>query len=276
MKLTTPIVSTAVLLSVLSHGAQAAETSPSFVSAGHVLGVGLAHQKADSELRASVQGLPDVKIDLDDLGVDDSETSWALEYRWRFAPRWMLVGLAYRFDESGDQTVKRDFNFDGKEFTAGLGVDTGITVDTYILDVLYSVYQKDRLEILLGGGIHALDLDASIKARAFVEDGGISREAATSDLLAPLPNLRLQIYYQLAERWAMGLSAGWLSANYEDYDGDFAYVHPRVAYSFGNRWFITAGYQYVDLELTHKRSRGRELEFNTQFQGPTLLLDYRF
>lgn len=74
---------------------------------------------------------------------------------------------------------------------------------------------------------------------------------------------------------AMGLSAGWLSANYGDYDGDFACVHTRAAYSFGNRWFITAGYQYVDLERTRKRSRGRELEFNTQFQGPTLLLHYR-
>jgi opacity protein-like surface antigen len=247
-----------------------------YFEAKHILGVGLAYQKADSELRASVRDLVGIKVDLDDLGVDDSELSGAIEYRWRFAPRWTLVGLAYRFDESGDQTVKRDFNFDGQEFTAGLSVDTGIKIDTYILDVVYSVYRSDTLQVLVGGGIHAFDLEASIQAKVDVDDQSRQGEAAVSELLAPLPNLRLQMLYKLPGNWGFGFAAGWLSAKYDNYDGSFAYIHPRLAYAFGNRWAVTAGYQYADIELTRSRSNGRELEFNTAFQGPTLFLTYRF
>ena len=72
------------------------------------------------------------------------------------------------------------------------------------------------------------------------------------------------------------MALGWLSANYDDYDGSFAYIHPRLAYTIGNHWAVTAGYQYVDIELTRSRSNGRELEFNSTFQGPTLFVSYRF
>ena len=281
MKSLTRVLSLALLPGLaiageVAENADAIQAGGYYVDAKHVLGIGLAYQRADSKLRASVADLAEVKVDLDDLGVDDHELSGAIEYRWRFAPRWMLVGLAYRFDESGDQTVKRDFNFDGREFTAGLSVDTGVKVDTYILDLVYSVYRSERLDILLGGGIHALDLEASIQARASIDDQSRSGEKAGSELLAPLPNLRAQAYYRLPGNWAFGIAGGWLSANYGDYEGSFLYIHPRLGYAFANRWAITLGYQYSDIDITRSRSNGRGLEFNTAFQGPTLFLNYRF
>ena len=179
--------------------------------------------------------------------------------------------LAYRFDESGGRTVERDFNFDGQEFTAGLGVDTSIKVDTYILDVVYSVYRSDKFDFLVGGGIHAFDLDVSLKARAFIDDDSRRAEAAGSELLAPLPNLRMQAYYKLPGNWAAGVALGWLSANYEDYEGSFMYAHPRVGFRFTDRWMLTAGYQLVDIDLTYERSKNRETEYNIQLSGPTVM-----
>ena len=78
----------------------------------------------------------------------------------------MLVGLAYTFSQDGTRATERDFNFDGFEFQAGASLDTELSVDTYILDVMYSLYQTDRAEIMFGGGIHAIDLEASISGRA--------------------------------------------------------------------------------------------------------------
>lgn len=236
----------------------------------------MAYERVDADLRASVGELPEVKVDLDDLGMKQDDWSWAFEGRWRFKPKWALVGLAYQFDQNGDRSVSRDFNFDGKEFLAGASVDTEIQINTYILDVLYSVYSSEHSEIMLGGGIHAIDLGVSIESRAFI--GDLERESAkgTSEILAPLPNLRVQGYHEFNDNWGVGLSAGWLSANYGDYDGGFLYIHPRVYYAFNESWALTAGYQFVQIDLTREQSANRESEFNVDFKGPTVFLNYRF
>jgi len=238
--------------------------------------MGASYQKADSELRASVQGLPELGLKLDDLGIDDTDTSWALEYRWRFAEKWMFVGMAYTFEQSGGLRTKRDFNFGGVEFEAGASVDTSIEVDTYILDVLYSVYKTDRSEIMLGGGLHVLDLATEIKARAFVGDQERRGGAGVDDILAPLPNLRMQGFYAINDKWGLGVNLGWLSANYDDYEGSFAYVHARANYAFGERLSASLGYQYTDFELEREKSRTESSEYNVQFNGPTAALTYRF
>lgn len=262
----------------LAGAAQAApeDATDLYFEATHIIGAGMAYQAVDATVRATAGGLPPIKVDMNDLGVDDKGWSGAFEYRWRFAPRWELTALAYRFDESGSKTVQRDFNFDGKAFSAGLSVDTGMKIDTYIVDVLYSVYRSDTMDIMLGGGLHAFDMEASIRAKVTVDDDSRRAEAATSDLLAPLPNLRVQAFYKMTENWRASIVAGWLSANYGDYDGSFAYLHPRVGYLFGDHWAVSLGYQWVDIDLTYEKSSRRETEFEAEFTGPTLFLNYRF
>ena len=208
--------------------------------------------------------------------MERDDWSWALEGRWRFKPKWMLIALAYKFDEDGNRTAQRDFNFDGKQFSAGASLDTEIKINTYIVDVMYSVYQTRRAEILVGGGIHAIDLEASITGRAFVDDESKERSTGSSEVLAPLPNFRAQGFYALTDKWGLGLVMGWLSANYDDYEGSFAYIHPRIGYAFTDRWAITAGYQYVNIDLTYEESSTRESEFDMDFKGPTVFLNYRF
>ncbi|PLW67706.1 outer membrane beta-barrel protein [Pseudohalioglobus lutimaris] len=273
----TPTLLLAGTLLALTPLAQADEDSTQrLFGSKHMLGVGAALQKADAEVRATAGNLPEVGIDLEDLGMEDDYTSWTLEYRWRFSPRWMLVGMAYTFDESGRRSVARDFNFDGKEFQAGAAVSTSFSIDTYILDVLYQVYVSDRAEILLGGGIHAMNLETAIKGRAFI--GEIEQEAAvgSSDLLAPLPNLRAHLNYELGNNWGLGVTMGWLSATYGDYDGSFAYIHPRIGYEIGDHWAATLGYQYVDIDLTQDKSSNREVALDATFTGPTVNINYRF
>ncbi len=247
-----------------------------FFDGKHVLGIGAAYQEADAEVRASVASLPEVGLDLDDLGMEDSDTSWAIEYRWRFAERWVLSGMAYTFDESGQRTANRDFNFDGNEYSAGAVIDTELGLDTYIVNLLYQVYKGDSTELLLGGGLHAFDLDTSIEGRAFVGDLNGASGASSSELLAPLPNLRAQAFFTFSDRWSGSLSLGWLSANYGDYDGSFIYAHPRLAYQLGEHWAATLGYQYVNIDLTQEKSSRRELALDATFTGPTVYLHYRF
>ncbi|MEM1113336.1 MAG: hypothetical protein AAGI11_15595 [Pseudomonadota bacterium] len=193
-----------------------------------------------------------------------------------FKPRWMLVGLAYQFDESGDRSVARDFTFDGREFQAGVSVDTEMEIDTYILDLMYSAFRNERGEILIGGGLHVVDIEASITGRAFVGEAERESSTGTSEVLAPLPNIRVQGAYAINDKWLLHASMGWLSLNYEDYEGAFAYLHPRLAYSITENFAATLGYQFVTFDITHDKSSRRENEFNMDFRGPTLMVNYRF
>ena len=256
--------------------AERIEGMNSSMNAKHMIMVGGSYQTADAEFRASVPDLPEVSIDLDDLAIDDKDMSWALEYRWRFADKWILTTTAYTFKQDGSRQVAREFNFDGNVYQAGASLDTELQVDTYIFDVLYSVYRTERAEIMLGGGFHILDLEASIKGRAFV--GNIERESAkgSSEVLAPLPNLRAQGFYALDDKWGLAVNLGWLSANIDNYEGGFAYLHARVGYSFTEHMDVNLGYQFTDFDLTVQESGGREAEFDVSFHGPTLSLSYRF
>ena len=150
-----------------------------------------------------------------------------------------------------------------------------VQVDTYIADVLYKVYASDRAEILVGAGVHILDISAEIETRVFVEDQDRTSQRGGSDLLAPLPNLRLQGFYALTPKWALSATLGWLSITYDEYDGNFSYVHARTTYNFTDHFGVSLGYQYVDLDFTRDRDRG-ETGIEASFDGPSVVLTYGF
>ncbi|MEH6608096.1 MAG: outer membrane beta-barrel protein [Halioglobus sp.] len=271
----TTLILAACMLSPMVLAERVESINPA-MNATHMIMVGGSYQTADAAFRASVPELPEIEIDLDDLALDDKDVSLSLEYRWRFAEKWLLAATAYTFKQDGSRRIKRDFNFDGNEYEAGASLKTSLQVNTYIVDVLYSVYRTERAEIMLGGGFHVLDLDTSIKGRAFV--GNIERESAkgSSEILAPLPNVRAQGFYALTDKWGMSINLGWLSANVDDYEGGFSYVYGRVGYSFTEHIALNLGYQFTDFDLKVQESRGREAEFDVGFHGPTLSLSYRF
>jgi len=107
----------------------------------HLFSVGAIHQEVDGEVRASVKGLPEVGIDLGDLGLDNSDTSWMFEYSYRISDRWEVNASAYVFDGSSSLTAKDSFNFDGQEFKAGMKLTWESRVLTRTLCGKRPVYQ---------------------------------------------------------------------------------------------------------------------------------------
>jgi len=241
----------------------------------HLLLLGYTWQKADVEVSAQRDPFSEVSLDLDDLGTDDTYNSWLLEYRYRINENWGLVAGAFTFEVDGNRTAQRDFNFDGKEFEAGVALDTSLDVDTYIVDVMYTAYRSDRSEVLVGGGLHMFDFNAEVTGRAFVDELEGSLTNASDDILAPLPNLRAQGFYAFTPRLAGAATLGWLSASVGDFDGDFLFLHARLFYRFQGGFGVSAGYQITDIDLEQDKSNGKN-EYNIAFDGPTVQLSYAF
>lgn len=241
----------------------------------HVFSAGFTRQNTDATIGAAADGRAPLEITLEDLGIDDQDNSFYLDYRYRFKPRWSLFAGAYRFSGSGGRSNSQDFTYDGVEFTAGAELQADLGVDAYIVDILYSVHRSEKLEIMLGGGLHALDLSADIGARLTVgEQSGEFRRAGTT-LLAPVPNFRGAATWSLSDNMGLSIVGGWLSANVDNYDGSFSYAHLRAHYGFGNGFGVALGYQFTDVDITESRPRG-DLLYHIELDGPTFTLTYGF
>ena len=211
----------------------------------------------------------------DPLGLEESGTTAFLSYQWRFKEKWSLSGFYSKMDLSGKKLATRDFNYDGVEYTAGVRLETDFGLDTYLVSANYSLIRDDRKEFGVGVGLHAFDIESSIAAAVGVD--GIERAGtrANTELTAPLPNLRAYGTFLITDRWEISAAVGWLSFNYDDYEGDYLYLTAFTEYRFTERFGIGLSYQVADIDVAHEDNSGRE-EFNIDLLGPSIYLTYGF
>ncbi len=100
-----------------------------------------------------------------------------------------------------------------------------------------------------------------------------SRElvASDSELFAPLPNVRAQAYLSLTPNWAVAANIGWMSANVDEWDGSFRYLHLRTHLRFNDHLGVALGYQLTDVDVSRDTGR-RASRYNMEFSGPSLML----
>ncbi|GAB5449938.1 MAG: hypothetical protein Hals2KO_02660 [Halioglobus sp.] len=241
----------------------------------HTLVLGAFFQNSDSKISSTRTGSESRELDLEGLGADDQYVSFMAGYQWRFAERWALLVTGYTFNADGSSVIEDTFTFDGEEFEAGASLETEISVDTLLVDVLFSLYKSDNAEFRLGGGLHAFRFDVEFQASAFVGENSVSGSVADEQLLAPLPNLRADATLALSPRWSIYGGVGWLSAEVDDYDGSYVFANARTDFRVTDRFAVGIGYRLVDTDVTYTSSR-REVVFNTTYDGPTAYLTYSF
>ena len=241
----------------------------------HRLQVGVTWQTADLEFSANRQPLPPVSISQDDVGLDDSYTSFMIDYQYRINSDWTLFMGAYRFSIDGATQIERDLNFNGAVYPVGSYVESTADIDVYIVDGLYTLHQSENMEIRVGAGLHAFDLRASLDGAltAGDQEGPFAEESEA--FLAPLPNLRFQGEYALSERLNFELTLGWLSASYEDYSGDFRYANAQLHFAVTERLGISSGFQYTRVNVSEKRSNGKD-KYDVDLYGPNVQVSYSF
>jgi hypothetical protein len=247
----------------------------SFIDPKHRISIGVAEQDADLGIRATVGDLDPIVLKARDLGISDRDYSYYLDYRYRFRPRWAVVAGAYGFSDSGTREAERDFNYDGVEFTAGAELTTRFEADAYLVDVMYALHRDERSEFMIGGGVHALDLSASLAASVAVDEERREFRRSGTTLLAPVPNLRMAGTWVFSERFALHGIGGWLSANVDEFSGDFVYAHLRLAYALTEQMSLALGYQRTDIDITQERSNS-ELNYDLRLEGFTFTFAFSF
>jgi hypothetical protein len=263
------------LLSFPFHGATADAINPA-LDDQFTIRLGFLHNEIEGTVTVLRQPLPETPVDVEDVGLDTSQTSPWASIRWRFGERWALNFHYDRFDQDGKHKVETEFNFDGVIYPVGARIDTKFRADAYILDVSYALWQGRDYELGVGVGVHAFDLDMGIRGSIKVgeEEGEIGR--AQEELIAPVPNLRLFGIYAFSPKVSVSASAGWLSASYEDWDGEFLYLRGLVEYRFSESWGLGGGYQFTDVDVEHNRDGGDFEKYDVELSGWQGYITYSF
>ncbi len=266
------------MLGAASYPLTALEAEPSlhpYLDRSHQFLAGAYFQELHAEIRETKGPLPQQAVNLRHLGVDDTHTTWQLEYRYRINERWGLVASAHTFSGQGTRGNSREFNFAGVRFGVGAKLHTKIDVDTYVFDVVYTTYRSPRAELAIGVGIHAFDFATKIEGQTLVGRDENSDSVAFEEFLAPLPNVRLQGFYALDPRWSLTGGMGWMSADIDEWSGDFLHLYGRLQFLFTDKLGVALGYQFTDLDVSRDRRR-RKSQYDLEFSGPSLQLTYGF
>ncbi|MEO1082035.1 MAG: hypothetical protein AAFY29_20930 [Pseudomonadota bacterium] len=258
-----------------SHSTAPSSTVFNLLDDRWLLSVGASRLRGEATVGASIDGLPPAEISLNDLGLEERDTSYFSDLTYRINERWDVQVSLYSFDVSSSGMAERDFSFGGTDFTVGAELDLGLDVDAYLLHASYRVYDGNRFDLQLGGGIHALDLGTSIRGALSVGENEVSGQQSSSSLLAPVPNLRAEARWHIADRLAVTGTTGWLSANVGDYEGDFIYLHLQTVYSITEQLGVALGYQRTAVDVTESRSRS-QIVYDVVLDGATLTLKYAF
>ncbi len=226
-------------------------------------------QEPEVKVRATKFGFQENTIDLQDLGVDDRETTGQIGVRYHINEKWRANFGYTPLDISGTRITDRTFNFDGEEFPLSSTVSTDLELKTYIFALDYAFHTSDTSEWGVGAGLHAIDLD--IKFEGSLND--LTVATSEEDFLAPLPNLRVYMKHAINERWLVGGSLGWLGIEIDKYDGDLLIATAFIDYRINDNWTLGASYQAVDIDLTIDDSP-KEQAYDIKLPGIGLNLTY--
>ena len=240
---------------------------------------GMMWLEGDGRISAGLPGGEEIPIlDLDALGVDRTDTSYWGSLTWRSRnSRWGAWFGVWAFRSSGERLIGGDIPISESEtIPADLRVDTVFDTDWYIGEITYSFFRAENMDVGIGLGVHLVDLETRLTTRLNV-DGSEPRERElwSIESLAPLPNILAYAHFRLADRWTVLARVGWFSLNYDKYSGEMLNFHGFVSYELSPRWSLSAGYQFVDLDLDIAEETYTEI-YDIRFNGPALVLGFSF
>ncbi len=246
----------------------------------HEFRVGVFDQDIDITGSATPVGRDPLDINFDSLlGLERSTNTLFAAYNWRFTDKWSASFYYSDLKADGRKEAERDFVWNDQEFLLGALVETEFDLETYLVDASYSFVHDERKEFGLGFGLHAFDITTNLTAKGTItgsgNEGTGENAVSSTSLLAPLPNVRAFGTIMFNQKWEGSFGAGWLSLNYEDYEGRYLYFNASTRYWVTPRFALGLSYEVVEIDVTYDDERLEEV-FDIELQGPSLFLTYGF
>jgi hypothetical protein len=207
----------------------------------------------------------------DELGMDGSQSLPALEVGWRINDDWVLQGQYYTVRRRTEAVIDREIVVDDTVFPVNARVGAGFDSDVYRFTINNLVFQRDRLELGLGVGLHATDFRVFVEGEGRVGDNPARFTREGRSIFAPLPTIGAIGQWEPARRFTLFGRVDWLSLTIGDYRGRLINAEASASYSFHRNADIGVSYRAVDYELNVRKPDWRG-DVRYRFTGPSIFV----
>lgn len=232
---------------------------------------GLMYYDVDGTFSSTKKGRRKVELDMDDLGLDQTEWAYTFGAKINITKR-LVLSLDY-FGYHQDATRKADFafNYEDAVIDVGARVDSNLDMDVYVVNLGYALVHTDRVRFGLGFGAHVADLSLKISGKVRVNEEEIELGEGSEQVLAPAPDLYAFGAIALTDRLALRVSGGWMSLSYQDYSGSLLFANALLEYWPFKHVGIGGGYRYLHADIEYETDDKKE-EYDITFPGPIVYL----
>jgi hypothetical protein len=262
-----------ILLSlVFCLNAWAAELSASEWDKRIVLRGGLISYDMSGDFKSTKDGRPEIKVDMDDLGLEEDQSTYFLGAAFRLGERWRLRLDYFNYHDDANEPVNKSFEFNDQVVPLGGKVDSSLDIDLYIVNLSYDLYSSNRAKFGIGLGAHVVDFDLEIDGKS---NDGTNLGDASEDYTVPIPNLFVGGIYALRNDLLFNYGGGWMSMSYGDYDGELIFARGALEYWPFNNVGLGAGYSYISADIDRDTGKKKE-NYDIEMPGPIFYLTVGF
>lgn len=207
----------------------------------------------------------------DDLDLNANKTLPAIEIGWRINDDWVLQGQYYSLGRRTEATLDRDITVGDTVYPVNGNVGAGFDSDVYRFTINNLIFQREKLEIGIGIGLHGTDFSVFIEGQGTISGQGGQFRREGRSIFAPLPTIGAFGQWEPAERLTLSGRLDWLSLTIDDYNGRLINAEAAVAYRLFKHLDAGVAYRYVDYRLGVNQDdwNGR---VQYEFSGPSIFL----
>jgi len=203
---------------------------------------------ADGKFKSVQDGQPDIGVDMDDLGLDETKVSPAFGGILNFWGRRLTLRFDYfGYHDDANATADFEFDFDDETYPIGADLDSNLDLDLYVINLSYNFIRSDRAMFGVGLGVHLADIDLGISGSV----NGVEVASGDADVLAPLPNLYVTGAYAFTDKFLVRYGGGGISLSYGDWDGSMYFANAFIEYWPWQNVGFGAEYRYVDVDVDY-------------------------
>ena len=227
---------------------------------------------ADGKFKSVKDGQPDIDVDMDDLGLDETKISPAVGGIINFWGRRLTLRFDYfGYHDDANATADFGFDFDDDTFPVNADLDSNLDLDLYVINLSYNFIRTDRASFGVGVGVHLADIDLGITGSV----NGVEVASGDADVLAPLPNIYITGAYAFTEQFLLRYGGGGISLSYGDWDGSMYFADAFLEYWPWKNVGFGAGYRYVDVDVDYDPGHKKET-YDFTLPGPVLYVTAGF
>ena len=202
-------------------------------------------------------------IDLEeDLNLDDEGIVPFVQAYFRIAARHRIDLQYYDLSRDSNAVTTGQINFGNLVINVGVPVRT--TFDYRVLDLNYgySLYQTERTDFALLGGVYWVFFESEMRELMFQAN-------ETEEITAPLPTLGARFVHRISDRWRFNSRVSYLDANYGDIAGRILNFTGGVEYKPWRRVALGLAYSIMDIS-GEENKRLESVDFNYDGRGWSL------